>query len=142
MIERLLGPSSECLRPGVAAEFDALLREAPQAGEADKLTIASPATLDDGQSAKLLPRWLEARQPIVFTGYVARGTTAQELMAANAATNLRWKVHPSLSENRALVKQVAPRILIPAFADAQNLEAWRQAFAPVDVRLDPEIVLD
>jgi Cft2 family RNA processing exonuclease len=140
-MEGLVERHSACLLPGVAAAMAELLCAAPAAAGPDRLTLAAPATLEDGPSAKLYRPWLDAGQPVVFTGYVAKGTPAKELVESGRAKSLRWKVHPGLSENAALLKAVRPRIVVPAFADGKYLATWRKAFAPAEVRIDGPVDL-
>lgn len=132
---------SDILRPGIGEELARIAESAPEAGTSRCLTIASGATLEEGPAADLATRWLEEGLPIVFTGYVAAGTRARRLVETERALSVRWNVHARLSENRALVAQVSPKIVVPAFGDARWLGEWSAAFAPSAVSLEREIVL-
>jgi hypothetical protein len=42
-------------------------------------------------------------------------------------------VHPTLSQNLALIERIGPRRLMPAFGDARFFPLWRARLAPREV---------
>lgn len=124
---RMAADDHAWLQPGVRAEVQYLAETAPEAGPIDAVTIAAGGDLESGPAASLAEQWLQAGEPIIFTGYVAEGTRAADLVAAGRALSLRWNVHPILSELRALVATLQPKMLVPAFSRT-TLAEWRPHF--------------
>ena len=61
----------------------------------------------------------------MFTGHLAAGTAGRKLVDAGRAAFSRWNVHPTLSQNLALIERINPRRLMPAFGDAKFFPTWR-----------------
>lgn len=141
-LERLATAERESLRPGTAGELARIAREAPAIADAGGPMFTGRADATDGEVAKLVARWeREAAPAIIFSGYVPPGTPAQRLVDSGRASYIRWNVHPRLSDNAALVRAIKARTVMPAFADARHLDAWRAAFAPAQVTLEREVAL-
>ena len=78
-----------------------------------------------------------AEVQIAFTGYVHPGSPAEGLVASGRARAVRWKIHPSLSENAALVRAIGARTVVPCFGgNPATLPAWQASFAPAEVTLE------
>lgn len=130
------------LRTGVAAELARIARDAPPIAAARGLMLTGPGDAAGGAAGDLVARWEREPQPeIVFTGYIAPGTPAQRLTDSRRAQYIRWNAHPRLTDNVALVRAVRAHTVIPAFGEAQHLEAWRTAFAPARVTLERSVEL-
>jgi glyoxylase-like metal-dependent hydrolase (beta-lactamase superfamily II) len=141
-LQRMADRERDSLRPGVAEMVGRIAREAPPIGDSRALMLAGKADASEGQAAELAARWeREAAPEIVFSGYFPPGSTAQRLVDSGRARYLRWNVHPRLTDNVALVRAVKARTVVPAFAEARHLEAWRAAFSPARVTLEREVTL-
>jgi Cft2 family RNA processing exonuclease len=107
-----------------------LTADAPAAG----VMVAHGGTGDTGVPAALVARWRDAREPrIVFTGHLAAGTTGRKLVDSGRAGFSRWNVHPTFSQNLALLERIAPRRVVPAFGDAKFLPMWRAHLGSFEV---------
>ena len=62
---------------------------------------------------------------LLFTGYVAAGTSGRRLVDSGRALFQRWNVHPRASDNLALIESVKPQRVIPAFGDGKYAAFWR-----------------
>lgn len=83
--------------------------------------IAAGPNADRGAAAVLATRFARTGAAgIVFTGHLAEGTPAPELVARGAAEFLRWNVHPNRAGLRALLDAVAPRLALAAFVPARG----------------------
>jgi glyoxylase-like metal-dependent hydrolase (beta-lactamase superfamily II) len=141
-LERMAARESDSLRSGVARELERIAREAPPITASRGLLFAGRADAADGETADLVARWEHESAPtIVFSGYFPPGSPAQRLVDSGRARYIRWNVHPRLSDNVSLVRSVRARAVMPAFAEARHLDAWRAAFAPARVTLDREVEL-
>jgi len=141
-LARLAHEDHACLRPGVAPELERLADTAPPIQNANGIMLASRADATAGDAAHLVERWEIGREPaIVFTGYIPPGTPAERLTHSGRATYLRWNVHPRLSDNVALLRNLVARTVIPAFGDRKHADVWRAAFAPARVSLNERVAL-
>jgi Cft2 family RNA processing exonuclease len=96
--------------------------------------VAHGGSGDAGVAAALIRRWREERSPaIVFTGHLPAGSTGRMLVDSGRAQFHRWNVHPTLSQNLALIARVDPRRVVPAFGDARFHPLWRERLAPREV---------
>lgn len=94
--------------------------------------IVAGAQADHGLSAALCERFAASGEAdIVFTGHVAEGSQAQQLMLAEIATLRRWNVHPTRSGLKALLDAVRPEIFLPAFLRRARIPALMEAFPGV-----------
>ena len=130
---RLGAEWSGCVIERRAERLAALAAQAPPADRAEGVILAEAAALAGPVEA--------AGGRIVLTGHAARGHPAARLLEAGRAVALRWPVHPRLSENAALLRRLGARRVVPAFADARHLGAWRAAFAGVEVVASDEVAL-
>lgn len=138
----LLGEGSACLRPGAAErlfdlDFTLLGAEAPASG----VMVAAKPNATAGVAGALAKRWRDEGPAILFTGYLGKGTPAEELTKSGRAGFERWNVHPTLSDLKTLVRDLAPEVVVPAFGDQRHLPTWQAAFAPATVSLDRCIAL-
>jgi metallo-beta-lactamase superfamily protein len=141
-LELMAASEGDSLHSGIAGDLEELAREAPPITTADGLLFAGKADASDGETAELVGRWERESAPgIVFTGYFPPGSPAQRLVDCGRARYLRWNVHPRLNDNAGMVRAVQARAVMPAFADARYVDAWRAAFAPARVVLDGPVVL-
>jgi len=89
--------------------------------------VAHGGSGDTGVAGKLIQRWRDHRVPaIVFTGYIAPGTTGRTIVEAGRARFQRWNVHPTFADNVRLIEGVDPRRVIPAFGDSRFYATWRK----------------
>ncbi|WP_448205947.1 MBL fold metallo-hydrolase [Azospirillum sp. sgz302134] len=136
MIALLLEQADTALRPGAADRLRHLLDVAREPGDPQAVTIAAGPNATSGTAAELVQRWATGARPeIVFTGYLAAGTPSRTLVDSGRAHFLRWNVHPTLRQLRALVAATGTERVIPAYGNAHHAEAWRAAFAPALVDL-------
>jgi metallo-beta-lactamase superfamily protein len=141
-LERMAGGEADSLRGGVARELARIARDAPPIARPRGLLLSGRADAGEGEAADWVARWEhEAAPDIVFSGYFPPGSPARRLVDSGRARYIRWNVHPRLSDNAALARMVKARTVMPAFADARYLDAWRAAFAPARVTLEREIAL-
>jgi len=131
----IIGMRSECLRAEVRADFAKLQDAPPIPDEPAGVMLASPGNADKGTSKLLVDKWLNDRRvQIVFTGFIDPGLPAAQLVKDERARVVRWKIHPSLSENAETVRAVGARIVLPCFGGtAANFAEWQKAFAPARV---------
>lgn len=128
---RLAGPDRASVRPQAAEALARIAREAPPLAGCRGLMFTGPADAASGEAGRLVAQWArEAVPEIVFTGYLAPGSTAQRLVETGRARSIRWNAHPRLSDNVALARAVGARAVLPAFGGAEALAALREAFAP------------
>lgn len=141
-LERMAAAEADSLRAGVAGELARIARDAPPITGARGLLFSGRADANEGEAAELVARWEHESAPdIVFSGYFPPGSPAQRLVDSKRARYLRWNVHPRLSDNASLVRAVEARTVMPAFADASHLDAWRAAFVPARVVIDSPVTL-
>lgn len=114
--------------PGrLLGECAALKAESPARG----VMIAASANADKGMAAALARRFAATGEAaIVFTGHLALGSPAPDLVASGRARFLRWNVHPNLEGIRAILAAVAPRLALPAFVPSAGRRALASALAP------------
>ena len=62
---------------------------------------------------------------IIFTGHVAAGSPAQDLIDQGHAVFSRWNVHPTLSQASAMVASAAPQVMLAAFCAASVADDLR-----------------
>lgn len=131
------------LRPGIAERLARALEAAvPIVRAPVRTVILGDPYLEDAASQELAAAWTAAGAPILLTGHVAKGTPAHRLREKGAAGWSRWNVHPTLSQNVALAKEVGARRVMPAFGDLRHAERWHAAFAGLEVMLsDGELAL-
>lgn len=139
----LLGPDRESVKPDALADLERLRAVAAALGDAaEGVMIAAGAACDSGTAGDLAARWEAANTPaIVLTGYTPEGSPAKRMRDSGRAAFLRWNVHPPLADLSLLVRDIGARLVLPAFAGAENLPAWTAAFAPARVSLMRETVL-
>lgn len=112
------------------ASLPALAVDSPARGA----MIVAGAQADRGLSAALCERFAASGEAdIVFTGHVAEGSQAQQLMLAEIATLRRWNVHPNRSGLKALLDAARPEIFMPAFLHRSRIPALADALAGVRV---------
>lgn len=93
--------------------------------------IAHGGSGDTGVAGALIRRWQDARDPsIVITGHAAAGTTSRRLLDTGRASFQRWNVHPTMSDNLALIAAVDPRRVVAAFGDTRFYAVWQVKVAP------------
>lgn len=127
----------ESAKPEAAPRLQRLLREAralsPDSPAAGAM-VAHGGSGDTGTAAALVRRWRDDREPrIVFTGHLAAGTTGRKLLDSGRASFQRWNVHPTLTQNLALLERIAPQRALPAFGDGRYLPVWRERLKPREV---------
>ncbi len=139
----IIGLRSECVLPEVRAELAELAKAPSIPSEPAGVMIATPATAEHGAVKTLIEKWKFNYEPqIVFTGYLHPSSPAATLVAEKRARQVRWKIHPSLSENVATVRAAGAHTVLPCFGgNAEMLSAWQDAFGPARVTLDREIAL-
>ncbi len=119
------------------AALEKLIREARPLdahAPASGVMVAHGGSGDAGVAAALIGRWRDEKGPtIVFTGHLPAGTTGRKLVEAGRAQFQRWNVHPTLAQNLALIAQVNPRRVIPAFGDPRFYPLWGARLAPREV---------
>lgn len=139
----IIGLRSECILPEVRAELAELAKAPSIPDEPAGVMIATPATGEHGAVKTLIEKWKFNYEPqIAFTGYLHPDSPAAMLVAEKRARMVRWKIHPSLSENVATIRGVGAHTVLPCFGGTPAmLAAWQTAFAPARVTLDREIAL-
>ncbi len=139
----LLGPDRKSVRPEAVAELQTLRAQAGALGtDPDGVMIAAAASCESGAAGSLASQWESASLPaIVITGHAPGGSRAKHMLDSGRAAYLRWNVHPPLSDQRRLVRDLGARLVLPAFAGREHLGAWTEAFAPARVSLDRETPL-
>ncbi len=134
----IIGMRTECLLPEIRADF-ARLRDAPSIPETPSgVMLAGPGGADKGNSKQLVDKWKDdPRVQIVFTGFLDPTLPAAQSVTDGRASVVRWKIHPSLSENAATVRAVGANTVLPCFGgSAADLPKWQQAFAPARVVIE------
>jgi Cft2 family RNA processing exonuclease len=133
----LMQAARESVKPDSIPRLERLVRDAGALAadsSAAGVMVAHGGTGDTGVPAALIGRWREEREPkIVFTGHIAAGTAGRKLVDQGRAAFSRWNVHPTFSQNVALIERIGPRRVIPAFGDGKFLPAWRARLAPREV---------
>jgi Cft2 family RNA processing exonuclease len=134
----IIGLRSECVIPSARAELAALADAPPIPDDPEGVMLTAPALAERGTSKALIDKWRDdARLQIVFTGYLDPSSPAAKLVSDKRARVVRWKIHPSLSENAETVRAVAAKTVLPCFGgDATNLGEWQKAFAPARVVIE------
>jgi Cft2 family RNA processing exonuclease len=119
------------------AGLERLSRGARPLGEdaaARGVMVAHGGSGDAGVAAALIRCWREEGSlAIVFTGHLPAGSTGRALVNSGRAQFHRWNVHPTLSQNLALIAEVNPRRVVPAFGEARFYPLWRERLAPREV---------
>jgi Cft2 family RNA processing exonuclease len=120
MLARLGGSDSGSARPGAAQRAAHLAESALSAApDAPGPILAADATGERGTAARLIDAALGSHpRPILFTGHLEPGSRGRRLVEAGRAAFRRWNVHPTASDNAALVHALSPEIIVPAFGDA------------------------
>lgn len=127
----LLGIARHSVREEAVARLQALLGASPIPDEPEGVMIAANADASGDAAAEAVARWRDRAEPlIVFTGHVPAGTPAARLLEEGRALWRRWNVHPRLSDNLRLAREVGARLVLPAFTDAASDPALAEAFAP------------
>lgn len=145
LLSRLAGPWAEAVHPGVADNLVRLAAEAPAVGAADDphdgVMLVSGGNGESGLAAELCERWAAAAAPpIHFSGNLGPGTRGARMVADGRATQSRWPVHASLSENVALARRTQARQVVPGFSDASvNLAVWTKEFSSSKVNININI---
>lgn len=121
---------------GMLAGSAALSADGPAMG----VMIAAKPNGDAGLAADLIARFAQTREAeIVFTGHLATGKPAAELVARGGASFHRWNVHPRRSGIAALVAQVRPQIAMAAFTELQGAAALAAALPSLPLARAPEL---
>src|SRR5262249_25092727 len=111
----------ESARSESIPRLERLLRDARRLGGGSPprgALVAHGGTGDVGVSGALIKRWeSEPKVTMLFTGHIAAGTSGRRLVDSGRARFERWNVHPRLTDDLALVAQVDPKRVIPAFGD-------------------------
>ena len=131
------------LVPGGAEALAALLAgtaalsaDSPAMG----VMIAAKPNGDAGLAADLIARFAKTREAeIVFTGHLATGKPAAELVASGKARFLRWNVHPRLTGIAALAASVQPRLPMAAFVEPQGAADLAAALPALPLVHAPEM---
>jgi hypothetical protein len=134
----IIGLREECLLPGVRADL-AKLAEAPAIpGTPSGVMLTATGNADKGQAKVLVEKWIgDPNVQIVFTGFVDPSLPAAELVKSGRAQSVRWKIHPSLSENAETVRATAAKTVLPCFGGrTADLGVWQNAFAPARVVIE------
>jgi Cft2 family RNA processing exonuclease len=141
-ITNLLERAHASLHPGVEDDLERIRREAPAIHGAAGIMVAVSGDALYGEARRLVAEWEDADSPaIVFTGYRPPGSPSDRLTQSGRARALRWNVHPRVSDNARLVREIGAKTVLPAFGDARHLGAWQAAFAPARVVLDRSVAL-
>jgi Cft2 family RNA processing exonuclease len=121
---------------GLLAGSAALSAESPAQG----VMIAAKPNGDAGLAATLIARFAQTREAeIVFTGHLATGKPAAELVASGGASFHRWNVHPRRSGIAALAAQVRPQIAMAAFTELQGAADLAAALPALPLARAPEL---
>jgi Cft2 family RNA processing exonuclease len=137
----LCADNKDCVKAETLADLKRLGEIAPEPkSDFRGVTLLSPATC----AAPLAKRAIEqldrdADMHMLFTGYVAPRTPADEVMKSGRGQTMRWNIHPRLSDNAAFVKRMQARTVMPAFGDRKVEAAWEAAFAPSFVIVEGSI---
>lgn len=127
-IQQLLADPSS-LSAGNVADLQRLLashRRLDAASSPAGAMVVAGASGNSGLARQLLERWkTDSKVGFIFTGHLAVGSPAEQLVRDGRATSLRWNVHPRLSETRDLLAEVGALRVIPAFAGPDKLAALR-----------------
>ncbi|WP_374651486.1 MBL fold metallo-hydrolase [Dongia sp.] len=139
----LIADGSAVLHDRAASRLARALASALPLGTSGARTmIVADPNLEDVKSQALAGLWLDAGRKILLTGHVAAGTPARALHDRGLAQWARWNVHPTLSQNVALARQVGARRVLPAFGNLKHAPKWREAFTAHELILsDREIFL-
>lgn len=131
VLARLCTEHAACVRSDALDDLRRLLAAAPPPPTwPSGVTIAATAQAG-GEAGKLVEAWRdELKLQILLTGYVAENTLAAELVKSGRAQTMRWNIHPRLSDNAALVRELGAQTVLPCFSDRKYADAWRNAFAP------------
>jgi Cft2 family RNA processing exonuclease len=123
----------ESARPESIPRLERLIRNARQLdaeAEPKGAMVAHGGSGDVGVAGALIRRWQDKPDPtILFTGHVASGTTGRRLVESGRALFQRWNVHPRASDNLALIGNVRPRRIIPAFGESKHAVFWQARIA-------------
>ena len=104
--------------------------------------VAHGGSGDVGVAGALIKRWQDQPDPtILFTGYIATGTSGRRLVDSGRARFQRWNVHPRFSDNLRLVDSINPKRVIPAFGDSKFVATWRSHVTPREVIASTPILL-
>jgi Cft2 family RNA processing exonuclease len=138
----IIGLRSECVIPFARAELAALAEAPSIPDDPGGVMLTAPALAERGTSKTLIDKWHDnAHLQIVFTGFLDPSSPAAKLVSNKRARVVRWKIHPSLSENAETVRAVAAKTVLPCFGgSAANLSEWQKAFAPARVVIGNEAV--
>ena len=121
---------------GMLAGTAALAADSPAQG----VMIAAKPNGDAGLAAALIARFTKSSEAeIVFTGHLATGKPAAELVAAGKARFLRWNVHPRLTGIAALAASVQPRLAMAAFVEAPRAADLAAALPDLPLVQAPEM---
>ncbi|AMY69318.1 MBL fold metallo-hydrolase [Frigidibacter mobilis] len=109
-----LVPGGDEALAGMLAGTAALSADSAAVG----VMIAAKPNGDAGLAVDLIARFAQTGEAeIVFTGHLAAGKPAAELVASGRARFARWNVHPRLSGLAALAGHVQPRLAMAAFVE-------------------------
>jgi Cft2 family RNA processing exonuclease len=143
MLVRLSGVDRDFAEPAAADSAATLAQSAPAAiANFAGAMVTSDGMGDAGMSARLIEASAGRALPhIIFTGHLYENTRGRALVDSGRARFRRWNVHPTLSQNAALVRSVQARKVLPAFGNAEYRAAWQKAFAPAEVVVEVAVEL-
>jgi hypothetical protein len=135
MLVRLSGADRDFAQSAAADLAATLAQSAPPAvADFAGAMVTSDAMGDSGMSARLIEAAAGRALPqIIFTGHLYENTRGRALVGSGRARSRRWNVHPTISQNVALVRSVQARKVLPAFGNAEYRADWQKAFAPAEV---------
>lgn len=134
LLTRLADPWSDAVHPHVVDDLARLAAEAPAIGPDDDphdgVMLVSGGNGEAGLAATLCERWEPMPAPAIhFSGNLGQGTRGARLVASGRATQTRWPIHASLSENVTLTRRTKARQVVPGFSNAtENIKIWEENF--------------
>jgi len=102
--------------------------------------ICADSNCATGESAELLRTWGSA-VPLIFTGHVPKGTPAETLLSAGAATWHRWNVHPRRSDVVSLVRRTEALRVFLAFVERGSTPTLQRELGGENVVWEPSAPL-
>lgn len=131
---RACGMAALVEREVLGAAWVPVLAEAIEnAPEADpdhlcgRVTLWEDAQLAGTRSRGLVAAAREEQMETILTGHVVAGTPAAALLSEGHARRVGWNIHPTLDENRQLLRRVGAEVCVPAFCDAASVGALAEA---------------
>lgn len=92
------------------------------------IMIAASANAESGTAKEIAERIrTDGHRNIIFTGHIASGTFASELLDSGKARFLRWNVHPPFADQVRLVEAISPCKMLATFCSEAALSSLRAA---------------